>query len=124
MSSQPSESFRCGFYQQYASVRFFSKGGASWPFVRLYLEEDAFALRLWRVFLPWGYPDRIRYETVAEAGLRTEFPPHIRIRLTDPSKGVIWITTRNEGAIELANRLEQRGVLVRDEAESLRDLIA
>jgi hypothetical protein len=109
---------------QYASVLFFSKGGASWPFVRLCLEEDTFDLRLWRVFPPWGYPGRIRYEAVAEAGLRSEFPPHIRIRLTDPSKGVIWITTPNEGAVKLADRLEQRGVLVRDEAESLRDLIA
>jgi hypothetical protein len=124
MASQPSESFRCGFYQQYASLRFLSRGGATWPFVRLCLEEDAFVLKLWRFLPPWGFPSRIRYNTVAKASVRSEFPPHIRIRLIDPSSGVIWITTPNEGALKLADRLEQLGVAVRDDVPGSRDLLA
>jgi hypothetical protein len=116
MTSQPTESFRCGFVQKYASVRFFSMGAASWPFARFRLEEDAFAFTFWPFFMAWG-PSRIRYEAVAEASFRSKFPPHIRIRLADPSKGVISITTPNEGALKLADRLEQRGVRIRDEAK-------
>jgi hypothetical protein len=56
--------------------------------------------------------------------VRSEFPPHIRIRLIDPSSGVIWITTPNEGALKLADRLEQLGVAVRDDVPGSRDLLA
>ena len=117
MATQPAESFRCGFAQRYASLPSFANGGASWPFVRLHLEEEAFVLGLWRFFPSWGLPSRIRYNAIAEAGLRTAFPPRIRIRLNDPGKGLIRITTLDDGAVKLAGRLEQRGVRVYDEAD-------
>jgi hypothetical protein len=117
MATQPTESFRCGFAQRYASPPLFANGGASWPFVRLHLEEEAFVLGLWRFFPSWGLPSRIRYNAIAEAGLRTAFPPRIRIRLNDPGKGLIRITTLDDGAVKLAGRLKQLGVRVCDEAD-------
>jgi hypothetical protein len=117
MAAQPTESFRCGFAQRYASLPIFANGGASWPFVRLHLEEEAFVLGLWRFFPNWGLPSRIPYNAIAEAGIRTAFPPRIRIRLNDPSRGLIRITTLDDGAVKLAGRLEQQGVHVCDEAD-------
>jgi len=35
---------------------------------------------------------------------------------------VIWITTPKDGALKLADRLEQRGVAVRDDVAGLRNL--
>jgi hypothetical protein len=123
-----SESFACGVSQRYASVRFLGRGAASWPFARLVLEEDAFVFGFRPFFLAWGRPSRVRYEAVSAAGFRGAFPPHIWIRLADPSKGVIWITTPNEGVVKLADRLEQRGVPVRNEdasiGQDLRDFLS
>ena len=86
--------------------------------MRLDLEPDIFVLRPLG-FLRWfRRPIQTRYEAVAEASLRTEFPPNIRLHLTNVSEGTIWITTPNEGVLKLADRLEERGVPLRDSARS------
>jgi hypothetical protein len=85
--------------------------------VRLHLEDEAFVLGLWRFFPSWGLPTRIRYDAIAEAALRPAFPPRIRIRLDDPGKGLIRITTLDDGAVKLADRLEQQGLRVCDETD-------
>jgi hypothetical protein len=75
-------------------------------------EPERFVLHLLRP-LGWIAPTRLRYEEVAEALLRMEVAPSIRLRLTDPSRGLIRVIAPNDGAIRLAERLKERGVRVR-----------
>ena len=76
------------------------------------LESERFVLRLVRP-LGWIAPTRLRYEEVAEAQLRMgSGTPSIRLRLTDPSRGLIRVITPNDGVIRLAERLDERGVRV------------
>jgi hypothetical protein len=79
--------------------------------MRLELEPEIFVLRLVRP-LHWIAPTRLRYAEVAEAQVQTAWVPWIRLRLGDPSRGDIVVTTRNDGVIKLAERLEEHGVRV------------
>jgi len=110
-SLEPSESFTCGVNKRYASIPFLSRGGgSSWPLMRLELEPEIFVLRLVRP-LHWIAPTRLRYEEVAEAELLMG-ALRIRLRLTDPSRGQIFVSTLNDGVVKLAERLEKHGVRV------------
>ena len=114
MTPEVLETFRCGAAEGYMTVPFLSEWGFSWPFMHLDLRGDSFVLRpVW--FLHWLKKSvQIRYEAVADASVRSEFPPHIRMHLADPSTGRLDITTPNEGALTLAARLEAIGVPVRE----------
>jgi hypothetical protein len=114
MRSNPPDSFLCGAGRQYVHVPLLAKWFCTWPFVRLELETDSFLLGAPR-FLRWSRRrKRFRYEEVAEAWIGSKFPPSIRLRLTDSSQGTLEITTLNEGVLELADRLEKKGVPLRE----------
>ncbi len=114
MRSNPPNSFLCGASQNYVHVPFLTKWFFTWPFVRLELETDSFVLGPPR-FLRWSRRGkRLRYEEVAEAWIGSKFPPLIRLRLTDLSRGTLEITTLNEGVLELADRLQKHGVSLRE----------
>jgi hypothetical protein len=113
VASKASESFQCVVDYHFARIPFFTKGGGSlWPFMRLDLEQEEFVFRQVRAQRWAGRPKRLRYEDVAEAQLHTEWVPWIRLHLADPSRGDIFVHTRNDGVIKLAERLEQHDVRV------------
>lgn len=107
-------SYLCGAEQRYVRVPQLSKWVFTWPFMHLDLEADAFVLRP-SLLLRWmRRPARMRYDDVAETRLRSRRRySRIYLRLADPSEGILSITTLNEGAVHLAQRLEERRIPMR-----------
>jgi hypothetical protein len=112
MTPRASGRYRCGVNQGYATIPFFAKWSFTWPFMHLELGPDAFVLRPVRFLRFLRKPLRLQYEAVTDAAVRSKFPPYIRLHLADPSEGVLKITTPNEGALALADRLDAFGVRV------------
>ena len=107
------QTFLCGANQRYARVPRLSRWIVSWPFLRLELAADAFVLRPVRA-LAWVGTRRFAYAEVAEAWLvRGRGYARIRVRLSDDGEGILSVTTLNDGARELAERLRAAGVDVR-----------